>query len=151
MGDTTGADMFYKDASKRVNDEFDRQRSSLDENLINRGIGVGTKQYTTSMGDLADKQNQNLNELATESVMKGQELDANRINNANALASGRDIGLLANIAAGGKNNLYSDQITQANAQASAKASANATQANNLIGTLAGMFIPGLGDKKEENV
>lgn len=139
MGDTSGADMFYRDASKRLNKEFADERSAVDENLINRGIAVGNKQYTDTMGDLSDRHAQNMNELATSSIFKGQDLDSNRINNANALAGGRDIGQLASMAALGQNSAYNDYMTQSNAQSSANAAANASKRNNLFGLVGGLL------------
>lgn len=133
MGDVSGADKFYSDASKRINQEFADQRTALDENLINRGIQVGNSQYTDAMGDLADKQNQALNELATQSIFKGQELDNNRATLANILASGRDINALAGM--GGTNNAYDNYITQANAQQTAQAAGNLERGDRLLGFL----------------
>lgn len=133
MGDVSGADQFYSDASKRINQEFADQRTALDENLINRGIQVGNSQYTDAMGDLADKQNQALNELATQSIFKGQELDNNRATLANILASGRDINSLASM--GGTNNAYDNYITQANAQQTAQAAGNLERGDRFLGFL----------------
>lgn len=130
MGDTTGSDKFYGDAAKRINKEFADQRAIADENLINRGIAVGTKQYNDVMGDLADKQNQNLNELATSAIFKGQDLDANRINQANALSAGRDIGLLAGL--GQQTNNYENWLAQSNNQQTAKAAGNLAQGQRLL-------------------
>ena len=132
MGDTSGADTWYDNAATRLNDQFAKQRASVDENLINRGIAVGSSQYNDVMGDLVDTQNQNLADLASNAVFKGQELDTNRINQANQLSSGRDIGLLAQM--GLQNNVYNDYMSQDNARRMAKSGANASQANNLFKT-----------------
>jgi hypothetical protein len=139
MGDTTGAEQFYNNAAARANKEYSDQRRNLDENLTNRGIAVGNKQYSESMGNLADKQNQALGELATNSIFKGQDYDSNLINQANALAQGRDIGQLASIGSSLKNDNYADYLTQSNAAASAKAAANSKQGTGLLGTIGGIL------------
>lgn len=133
MGDTSGADQFYRDASARINKEFADQRAAADENLINRGIAVGNEQYNDVMGDITDRQNQNLNELATQAIFKGEDLDASKVNRANALSAGRDVGLLAGL--GLQNDNYSDYMTQSNAQKSAKAAGYKERGNSLLGFL----------------
>lgn len=133
MGDTSGADQFYRDASTRINKEFADQRAAADENLINRGIAVGNEQYNDVMGDITDRQNQNLNELATQAIFKGEDLDTAKVNRANALSAGRDVGLLAGL--GLQNDNYSDYMTQSNAQKSAKAAGYKERGNSLLGFL----------------
>lgn len=130
MGDTSGADQFYNNAAARINEEFADSRARADENLINRGIAVGSEQYNDVMNDLTDQQNQNLNELATTAIFKGQELDTNRINMANALASGRDIGLLAQL--GLQTNMYENALTQDNAQRTADAAGHTERGNRFL-------------------
>lgn len=132
MGDSSGADEWYNNSAKRLNTEFDKQRSNLDESLVNRGIAVGDKQYNDAMGELADKQNQSLADLSSNATMMGQQYDANRINQANALSEGRDIGLLAGM--GLQNNNYSDYISQDNNKRMATSGARAQQAQNLFNT-----------------
>lgn len=133
MGETSGADQFYRDASTRINKEYADQKAAADENLINRGIAVGNEQYNDVMGDITDRQNQNLNELATQAIFKGEELDTNKVNRANALSAGRDVGLLAGL--GLQNDNYSDYMTQSNAQKSAKAAGYKERGNSLLGFL----------------
>lgn len=139
MGDKSGADAWYDAAASRVNEEFDKQRATADENLINRGISVGSKQYNDTMADILDQQNQNLTDLSSQAVFKGQELDAGKIDMANQLAAGRDIGIVSDL--GLQNNNYADYLSQSNNAKMAKSAATAQQGNNLLKT--GAAVMGL--------
>ena len=68
------AQSYYDQATRLLNQNFDREKRTADTNLINRGIQVGTDQYNQVMGDLQDRQNATLNDLANQSVFQGQNL-----------------------------------------------------------------------------
>lgn len=68
------AQSYYDQATRLLNQNFDREKKSLDTNLINRGIQVGSDQYEQAMGDLQDRQNATLNDLANQSIFQGQNL-----------------------------------------------------------------------------
>ena len=68
------AQSYYDQATRLLNNQFDRDRKTMDTNLINRGIQTGTEQYNQVMGDLADRQNATLNDIANQSVFQGQNL-----------------------------------------------------------------------------
>lgn len=95
---------YYDQASRLLNDQFDRQRTSTDTNLINRGIQVGTEQYNNTMGDLTDRQNGTLQDLANQAVYMGDQNIGQKIGNINSLGAGRDVYGVA--ALGGQNNAY---------------------------------------------
>lgn len=144
LGSVSGADKFYQNASNKLNQDFANQKSALDENLINRGIGVGNSQYLNTMAKLQNSHNQALSDLASDSIFKGQALDSSRIANANALSSARDIGTLASL--GSQNNYYDNNLTQNNAIASANAASKLNKykaigslADTAIGSISGLF------------
>ena len=91
------------------------------------------------MADILDQQNQNLTDLSSQAVFKGQELDAGKIDMANQLAAGRDIGIVSDL--GLQNNNYADYLSQSNNAKMAKSAATAQQGNNLLKT--GAAVMGL--------
>lgn len=68
------AQSYYDQATRLLNNQFDRDRKTMDTNLINRGIQTGTEQYNQVMGDLADRQNATLSDIANQAVFQGQNL-----------------------------------------------------------------------------
>lgn len=105
---TATQDAYYNQATRLLNNQFDRQKESTDTNLINRGIQVGTDQYNRVMGDLADRQNGTLQDIANQSVYMGNANIGQQIGNINSLGAGRDINTLAQIN-GGSNTAAQDQ------------------------------------------
>ena len=110
---TEASQAYYDQATRLLNNQFDRQRTSADTNLINRGIQTGTDQYNRVMGDLQDRQNATLNDIANQSVYLGQQNLGQQISNLggqigniNALGSGRDIFAISGM--GGTNDAYND-------------------------------------------
>ena len=75
------AQSYYDQATRLLNDQFDRERRSADTNLINRGIQAGTEQYNQVMGDLADRQNRTLRDIANQAVFQGQGLLSTMLGN----------------------------------------------------------------------
>lgn len=88
---------YYNQASRLLNNQFDKDRRTMDTNLINRGIQTGTEQYNQVMGDMADRQNATLQDLANQSVYMGDANIGQKIGNINSLGSGRDINTLMNM------------------------------------------------------
>lgn len=105
---TATQDAYYNQATRLLNNQFDRQKESTDTNLINRGIQVGTDQYNRVMGDLTDRQNGTLQDIANQSVYMGNANIGQQIGNINSLGAGRDINTLAQIN-GGSNTAAQDQ------------------------------------------
>lgn len=98
---------YYDQATRLLNNQFDRERTSTDTNLINRGIQTGTEQYNQVMGDLMDRQNATLQDIANQAVYMGDQNIGQKIGNINSLGTGRDINQLAQIN-GGSNTAYQD-------------------------------------------
>ena len=84
-------DAYYNQATRLLNNQFDHERTSTDTNLINRGIQTGTEQYNQVMGDLMDRQNATLQDIANQSVYMGDQNIGQKIGNINSLGSGRDV------------------------------------------------------------
>lgn len=104
---TAVQDAYYNQATRLLNNQFDRERTSADTNLINRGIQVGTDQYNQVMGDLQDRQNATLQDIANQSIYMGDQNIGQKIGNINSLGAGRDVYGVA--ALGGTNDAYNDK------------------------------------------
>ena len=103
---TAVQDAYYNQASRLLNNQFDRERTATDTNLINRGIQTGTEQYNRVMGDLTDRQNKTLQDLANQAVYMGDQNIGQKIGNINSLGAGRDVYGVASL--GGQNDAYND-------------------------------------------
>lgn len=103
---TAVQDAYYNQATRLLNNQFDRERTSTDTNLINRGIQTGTEQYNQVMGDLTDRQNATLQDIANQAVYMGDQNIGQKIGNINSLSGGRDIYALSGM--GGTNDAYND-------------------------------------------
>jgi hypothetical protein len=111
--DTTDTqNAYYNQATRLLNDRFDKERADTDEMLINRGIQTGTKQYNDVMKNLTDSQNGTLQDIANQSVYMGQQNLGQQISNVNSLGAGRDINTLMGINGGSntaaQDNYYSE-------------------------------------------
>lgn len=105
---TNVQDAYYNQATRLLNNQFDQQRRTADTNLINRGIQTGTEQYNQVMGDLQDRQNATLQDIANQAVYLGDQNIGQKIGNVNSLASGRDINTLVGMDSG-SNTAYDDK------------------------------------------
>ena len=143
---TATQDAYYNQATRLLSNQFDRERTSADTNLINRGIQVGSDQYNRVMGDLQDRQNGTLQDIANQAVYMGQQNLGQQIGNINALGAGRDIGYVAGM--GGSNSAY-ENLYNANQY---KYNTKQNKINNMLGlgaTAAGAI---LSDKRaKENL
>lgn len=101
---TSVQDAYYNQATRLLNNQFDRERTSADTNLINRGIQVGSEQYNQVMGDLQDRQNGTLQDIANQAVYMGDNNIGQKIENINSLGTGRDVYALSGM--GGSNSAY---------------------------------------------
>ena len=127
---------YYQRATRQLMPEFSRQTEGLDENLINRGIQVGTPQYERAMQQLRDQQSGQLSDISSDAVFQGQNLLNNQISNINTLTGGRDINQMLNI--GGQGNSY-DQAYNAKQYNEAMRQQRNSGILGLAGGLAGMF------------
>ena len=75
------AQSYYDQATRLLNQNFEREKRSADTNLINRGIQVGNEQYNQVMGDLQDRQNGTLSDIANQAVFQGQGLLSTMLGN----------------------------------------------------------------------
>ena len=105
---TNVQDAYYNQATRLLNNQFDQQRRTADTNLINRGIQTGTEQYNQVMGDLQDRQNATLQDIANQAVYMGDANIGQKIGNINSLGSGRDINTLIGMDSG-SNSAYDDK------------------------------------------
>lgn len=92
---TQAQDAYYQQATRLLTPQFERQQERLDTNLINRGIGVGTEQYSQALEDLQNQQAGTLSDIANQSVFAGQDLLGSQISNIGSLTGQRDIGALS--------------------------------------------------------
>lgn len=139
---------YYDQATRLLNNQFDQQRRTADTNLINRGIQTGTEQYNQVMGDLQDRQNATLQDIANQAVYMGDQNIGQKIGNINSLSGGRDIYGVASL--GGSNDAYNNAY-----QGSVYNEAQRQQRNqnimNAVGSLAGAGFA-LSDKRlKENL
>lgn len=146
--DTTDAqNAYYDQATRLLNDQYQRQLAKTDEALINRGIQTGTKQYNQVMGDVQNAQLGALSDIANQAVFQGQNLLGQQIGNINALTGARDINTVAQL--GDKNRAYDTSYEAKQYQYNTKQN----QMNNLMSTgasLAAMAM--LSDKRaKENL
>jgi len=130
---------YYNQASRLLNNQFDRQRTSTDTNLINRGIQTGTEQYNQVMGDLTDRQNATLQDLANQAVYMGDANIGQKIGNINSLGSGRDINTLIGMDSG-KNDYYDNKYESQVYQDAMRNQRN----SNIMGTLGSLAGIGAG-------
>ena len=138
---------YYDQATRLLNNQFDRERTSADTNLINRGIQVGSEQYNQVMGDLQDRQNGTLQDIANQAVYMGDNNIGQKIGNINSLSGGRDVMALSGM--GGNNSAYDSAYNAQQYQYNTKQN----MINNLLGlgaTAAGAAI--FSDKRlKENL
>ena len=118
---------YYDQATRLLNNQFDQQRRTADTNLINRGIQTGTEQYNQVMGDLQDRQNSTLQDIANQAVYMGDQNIGQKIGNINSLSGARDVLALSGM--GGGNNAYDSAYNAQQYQYNTKANT----LNNLLG------------------
>lgn len=105
---TNVQDAYYNQATRLLNNQFDKERQSTDTALINRGIQTGTDQYNQVMGDLMDRQNGKLQDIANQAIYMGDQNIGQKVSNYNSLAGGRDINTLLNMDSG-SNSAYDNK------------------------------------------
>ena len=79
---TTGAaDSFFNRATARLNPQFDRAETALRTQLITSGIPEGSDAYNQELRLFREQKNDQLANLASESVFQGQTLQSNILGN----------------------------------------------------------------------
>jgi hypothetical protein len=87
-------DAYYNYATRLLEPQWEKAQDNLDRNLINRGIQVGNKQYSTAMSDLTNSQDATREAIANQAILNASNLQNSNISGLNALTSGRDINAL---------------------------------------------------------
>lgn len=140
-------DAFFDRQTRLLQPQFDRQRESLDENLINRGLQLGSERSRQLTGDLRDQQAGTLSDIANQAVFSGQNLLGSQIGNINQLGAGRDINTLNSLGGSlgntglsdGFNNQFNDQLALQQ---------DKSQTGQDIGRLLGSSLGGFFNKDE---
>ena len=79
---TTGAaDSFFNRATARLNPQFDRAETALRTQLITSGIPEGSDAYNQELRLFREQKNDQLADLASQSVFQGQTLQSNILGN----------------------------------------------------------------------
>ena len=79
---TTGAaDEFFNRATARLNPQFDRAEAALRTQLITSGIPEGSDAYNQELRLFREQKNDQLADLASQSVFQGQTLQSNILGN----------------------------------------------------------------------
>ncbi len=152
MDPSRSEDAYMRRATRLLEPRMERSRAGLDENLINRGISVGSEQYKDSMGDLREQQAGQMQDLADRSITGGQQMLGSQIGNINQLAGGRDIGALAGMGGStGASSLYDRKFDVQRQNQQAQAQQNQGQLNSIMG-LGGAVAGAFSDKRlKENL
>ena len=94
---TRAEDAFFQRQTRLLNPLFDRAQERQEENLLNRGLQLGSEQFGQAQEDLRNQQSGILSDIANQAVFSGQGLLGSQIGNINQLGAGRDINTLSNI------------------------------------------------------
>ncbi len=141
--DPQSQEQAYMDrATRLLTPQFERQSERLDENLINRGIGIGTEKYGQQTEDLRNVQQGTLADLANQAVFAGQDYTSGQINNLTGLGGQRDIFSLAGLASptgASIGSQYGGQIASQNRNAQIQNQQDAGGLSSLL-QLGGLFF-----------
>lgn len=88
---TAAQQAYYNQATSQLLPQFQQDQDRLHEQLVNRGITAGSSLYDDQMNKLRQNQNNQLSNIANQSVYEGQNYLANRIGNIGSLASQYDL------------------------------------------------------------
>lgn len=82
---------YYNQATSQLLPQFEKDQDRLHEQLVNRGITEGSSLYNDQMNLLRQNQNNQLSNIANQSVYEGQNYLSNQIGNIGSLASQYDL------------------------------------------------------------
>ena len=88
---TQAANAYYSQATRQLLPQFETDQARLDEQLKARGINEGSALYQDQMNNLRQEQNNQLANIADQSVWQGQNYVNSQIGNIGALAGQRDV------------------------------------------------------------
>ena len=144
------ANAYYSQATSQLLPQFETAQARLDEQLKARGINEGSALYQDQMNNLRQEQNNQLANIADQSVWQGQNYVNSQIGNIGALAGQRDVFNLSSMSGntGAQfNETYSQKFANEQQRAQAKnamigglASAGGAVLGTLVGGPAGGAI-----------
>ena len=73
---------FFDRSSELLNRQFDQEEDALRDTLANQGLAAGGEAFDTEFGNFRDRQNQSFSRLANESVLAGEALRSQRLQEA---------------------------------------------------------------------
>ena len=119
---TDAANQFYQGQMAYLQPQFDRQIQRGESSLTNRGLPIGSGAWNEAMGDIYNRQNQELSALAANSLFQGQQFQGNILNQAQMAGNQViDPALIAGQSAAGMSDTYQAQLAQQNARAQEQA------------------------------
>lgn len=136
---------YYNQATRNLLPTFQQDQDRLHEQLVNRGITEGSSLYNDQMKNLKQQQNNQLANIADQSVWQGQNYLSSQIGNIGSLASQYDLlnipGMSGSTGAQ-FNETYSQKFANDQQRAAQKNAANSALYSG-IGSLAGMALGGI--------
>jgi len=139
---SSAEDAFFNRQTRLLTPQFERAQERQEENLLNRGLQLGSEQFGQAQEDLRNQQSGILSDIANQAVFAGQGLLGSQIGNINQLGAGRDINTLSNIGSNigstGLQSGFTQQLADQQARALEKAQAGSTQ-NQLLGSIGGLI------------
>lgn len=91
MDPSKAQDAYYAQATRQLMPQFQKDQDRLHEQLVNRGITAGSSLYNDQMNLMRQDQNNQLSNIADQSVWQGQNYLGSQIGNIGSLASQYDI------------------------------------------------------------
>lgn len=136
------ANAYYSQATRQLLPQFETGQARLDEQLKARGINEGSALYQDQMNNLRQEQNNQLANIADQSVWQGQNYVNSQIGNIGALAGQRDVLNLSGMS-GNTGASFQDTYSQKFAADQQRAQAKNAMIGSLAstaGSLAGAYI-----------
>jgi hypothetical protein len=139
---TQAQNAYYSQATRNLLPQFQLDQDRLHEQLVNRGITAGSELYNNQMDLLRQNQNNQLANIADQSVWQGQNLLSTQIGNIGGLSSQYDILNVPGMS-GSTGAQFQDTYSQKyNADLQRAQQKNA--ARNAMWSTAGSLVGGLG-------
>lgn len=142
---------YYNQATSQLLPQFQQDQDRLHEQLVNRGITEGSSLYNDQMNLLRQNQNNQLSNIANQSVYEGQNYLSNQIGNIGSLASQYDILNIPGMS-GSTGAQFQDTYNQKFQADMANANRKASGLNSMVGALGtiggaaigSLLAPGVG-------
>ena len=147
---TSAQQAYYNQATSQLLPQFQQDQARLHEQLVNRGITEGSSLYNDQMNKLRQNQNNQLSNIANQSVYEGQNYLASQIGNIGSLASQYDLLNIPGMsgATGAQFNetysqRYNDEMNRYNQKVQGR-NQMASTIGSVLGTAIGSFAGGGG-------